>query len=278
MYLYPKPIIIATCCAIAIVATFYFAGRYYLSQGHTPDRDSPEIQAVTKVLKKATPTHDKRQSPSLEAVSQIEPDSDEMEVEPHPTDWNFLGDESPPEGYYYFSTYDGQRLLWPYNEPYVKAYYGDEYAYGRFHQLTEEEHVRYIVFQNIANNKESIEKGMRTFGFSRSAFTIYPDEVIVKAKEWADLLYEKTYGPNVLTDFSGVYNRKKTQTDDERENSLWLEKCRELEPRYHHSPTVSATAGKEITTELFAAVGMDYKQYLDDRQVGYPKMGASITE
>lgn len=273
--LYPKPIIIAVCCAVAIVIGVYLVGRYHFSES-IPDI-APSRQAVAKTPTQVAPLPDKAQSPSLAEVP-TEPAPALLEAEHHPISEYPLGDDFPPTGYYYVETYAGQRILWPINQPYAEAYYGDEYDYGRFHLLTEEEHVRYILLNNIGNNKESVEKGMRTLGFSQAAFTTYPDDVIAKAKEWADPLYEKTYGPNLRIHAKASYNRESTEADDARLSYLITEKLRELEPRYLHSPTISDTVDRQVLTELFAAVGRDYQQYLDDKQAGYPKMDASTHE
>ena len=56
--LYKKPVIIATCCAIAFVVGVYFGGSYYLSQGRPDETSTPatEKPTTTAVEGKQHPT------------------------------------------------------------------------------------------------------------------------------------------------------------------------------------------------------------------------------
>ena len=40
--LYPKPIIIAVCCAVAIIFGFYLLGKYTLEKNSLPDNSLPD--------------------------------------------------------------------------------------------------------------------------------------------------------------------------------------------------------------------------------------------
>ena len=268
----PKPVIIACGIAVLFVATVYFVGSWYYGRYDYDIAEQPEPQTVvtsppTLETSLATSDSDAVVRPPTETPPNIELSKEEADR----LAWAEIGLEPPPEGYHYMGP-AGEEFLWPLNEPYIEVWYSDEYDYGQFYQLTEEEHVRYIVLEGVSRSNEVAEEGMRTLGFSRLAFVTYPEEVIALAKERVKPLYEKTYGPYVTSKSMVGYDRPKTETDRERESRLMEEKEQELEPRLYHHSEISDAVRKEIITELFSAAGLSYQQYLDDQQAGYPKM------
>lgn len=268
----PKPIIIAACCAIAIVVGVYLVGRYNLEQRRIPDIETPASPSVASTtakkasVERTTPAATSQSHMSPEKTSQRSPEEIEAANRAF---WESLGLEPPPPGYVYFGE-SPNHVLWPENEPYARAWYSDDQRYGQFHQLTEEEHVRYIILESIANTLDPAEQSART-ELPSSLFAAYPKEVITLAKQRQEALYKLTYGPSVMGSSSVAYSREITKADRERENAAEDAKMLELEPRLFDTPEPSSTARKEVLTELFAAVGLSYQQYLEDKRKNDPE-------
>lgn len=263
----PKPIIIATCCAIAIVVTVYFGGQYILEQGRpnyspvvslkdTPTtlevtvrpNDSTESQLTSGVSGRSVPTE------QANATS-----GEEMSEEKIKAYWASLGLEPPSDGYYY-TWEDGTAQLAKFNHPEVKVHYGES-RYGKYYQLSESEYQQYIVLKNIADNPEAIERGVAA-GIPRGTFLAYPPEVVELARNQVKPLYEKTYGPDISFTTNVMYNREQTADDDKNIDKLIAEMQADLMP--DRDPNIDENARGRVLTELFEAVGLNYHQFIEN--------------
>ena len=253
--MYPKPIIIAVCCTVAIVVGVYLFGHYTLEKNRPDDipTTSQEKPTAPVVEQKQPPTAKKHSHRDVEdlkladfpaTLDEFEALSDaEIEVfgrifrslpqekqdEISRRMWGSKGLTPPPNGHAYYKI-DGITRLIKYDDPMFKVTWVNQY--GNLHQLIDEEWEEYKVL--IEMTEETLPPSC---GFTK--------EMVPIAKEWKDKLWKKTWGPHPNLFATIISQEVPTEAVYERRNKVITDKYESLIP-----PIRSGTIDYTVVTRL----------------------------
>ena len=234
----PKPIIIATCCAIAIVVGVYLFGRYTL------EKNRPDDIPITSNEKISIPAIE--DNPELGAKEHSNGDVGDFKLEDFPATldefealpdakieelgrifralpqkkqdeisrriWESKGLDPPPVGHAYYEI-NGKIRLVKFGAPMIEIQWS--HNYGNLHQLSDTEWEEYKALVEIADGTIQSEWG-------------FTQDMIPIAEEWRDKLWKKTWGPYPTISATTISLGVATETDWDRQSKIIGEKYESL--------------------------------------------------
>ena len=224
-----KLIIIAVCCAIAIVVGVYLVGSYHFDQGRddttpavTTDKPGPTAKGhwhgdvwhdETTTDNEPNPgptdkghTNDNEWHDALRELASLAPSEEEIQ-----DFYREQGLEPPPAGYTYTQTKDGNIQLIKDGEPLVEIYTENRFDVG---YLSDKDWELYQALDGMTH--EYIIETEKI-----------PPEIVALAQEQKEALEQKAQGPIPYAKALTIYSRLKTPADDEKVDRKIDEKLEE---------------------------------------------------
>ena len=238
--MYPKPIIIAVCCTVAIVVGVYLLGKYTLEKNRPDDIPSVSnekipIPTIKDNLQLGTKEHshgdvgDFKLEDFPSTLDEFEglPDAKIEELghifralPPKKQDeisrriWASKGLDPPPAGHAYYKI-DGRTRLVQFGDPMIEIQWSNNY--GNLHQLSDTEWEEYKALVEIADGTIQSKWG-------------FTQDMIPIAEEWRDKLWGKTWGPYPTISATTISLGVATEADFERQGKIIGKKYESLFP------------------------------------------------